>query len=89
MPKKKTPSEEGVKRKRQNRKQRRTKKRNKKEQEQKEERTRTGKNKNSQISNLSKIESNFGKSGYVESVIMRTGILEINNRETKTMEPLS
>ena len=54
-----------------------------------EERTRTEKKRNPQISNLSKIESNFGNSGYVESVIVKTGILEINNRETKTMDPLN
>ena len=66
-----------------NRKGRTTKK------EQKEKRTRTGKERDSQIFNLSKIGSNFGNSSYVESVIVKNGILKINNRGTKTMEPLN
>ena len=39
--------------------------------------------------NLSKIESNFDNSSYVESVIVKSGILKINNRGTKIMEPLN
>ena len=55
----------------------------------KEERTRKGKEGNPRISNLSKIESNFGNSSYVESVIVKTGILKIKDRGTKTMDPLN
>ena len=85
----KTPFEEEVTRKRQKRKQERTKKRKKNKKKQTEKRTRTGKQPRPQISKLLKIESNFGNSGYVESVIVKTGILEINNRGTKTMEPFN
>ena len=73
----------------QHRSKERTKKRNKNRKEEKGERTRTGKEGNSQISNLSKIESNFDNSSYVESVIVKSGILKINNRGTKTMEPFN
>ena len=70
-----------------NRERRQKQKRKNRKEEQKEKRARTGKEGNSQISNVSKIGSNFGNSSYVESVIVKSGTLKINNRGTKTMEP--
>ena len=70
-------------------KQRKNEEKKREQKRTKGERSRTGKAGDSQMCNLSKFGSNFGNSSYVESVIVKSGILKINNRGTKTMEPLN